>query len=94
MTDLRRRHCHLVYGLAIDSDFELRGLPAAPPDSMAPRVRITRASIREPSLAQRDPSIFVKKPISVGLLILGAVILALMLLPAIKRSREVVFHEP
>lgn len=59
MTDLRRRHCHLVYGLAIDSDFELRGLPAAPPDSMAPRVRITRASIREPSLAQRDPSIFV-----------------------------------
>jgi len=41
-----------------------------------------------------DASIFVTRPISLVLLMLGAVILALMLLPAIKRSRETVFHEP
>jgi len=41
-----------------------------------------------------DASIFVTRPISLVLLMRGAVILALMLLPAIKRSRETVFHEP
>ena len=40
-----------------------------------------------------DPTIFVTRPISLGLLIIGAVMLALMLLPAIRRSREVAFQE-
>lgn len=37
--------------------------------------------------------LFVTRPISLGLLVIGAVMLALMLLPAIRRSREVAFQE-
>jgi putative tricarboxylic transport membrane protein len=40
-----------------------------------------------------DPTTFVTRPISLGLLILGAVFLGLMLLPAIRRTREVAFQE-
>jgi TctA family transporter len=40
-----------------------------------------------------DPTIFVTRPISLGLLIVGAVMLALMLMPAIRKTREVAFQE-
>jgi putative tricarboxylic transport membrane protein len=40
-----------------------------------------------------DPTIFVTRPISLGLLIFGAVLLALMLAPAIRRKRDVAFLE-
>ncbi len=40
-----------------------------------------------------DATIFFTRPISLGLLIFGAVLLALMLLPAIRRSREEAFQE-
>jgi putative tricarboxylic transport membrane protein len=40
-----------------------------------------------------DPAIFVSRPISLTLLIVGAILLALMLMPAIRRSREVAFQE-
>ena len=40
-----------------------------------------------------DPTIFVTRPISLALLILGAVFLALMLLPALRRKREHAFQE-
>ena len=40
-----------------------------------------------------DPAIFVKRPISLALLLIGAVMLAMLLLPAIRRSREVAFQE-
>ena len=40
-----------------------------------------------------DSMIFFKKPISLGLLIMGALILAMMLLPAWRRTREVAFQE-
>ena len=40
-----------------------------------------------------DPMIFVNKPISLSLLILGALILAMMMLPAWRRTREVAFQE-
>jgi len=40
-----------------------------------------------------DPTIFVRKPISLALLIGGVVILALMLLPAFRRTRDEAFQE-
>ena len=40
-----------------------------------------------------DPTIFFTKPISLVLLLFAAALLALMLLPAIRRKREVAFHE-
>jgi putative tricarboxylic transport membrane protein len=40
-----------------------------------------------------DATIFFTRPISLGLLIVGAIMLALMLLPSIRRSREVAFQE-
>ena len=40
-----------------------------------------------------DPTIFFKHPISLGLLILGAAIVALMLLPAITKKRDEIFVE-
>jgi putative tricarboxylic transport membrane protein len=40
-----------------------------------------------------DPMIFIHKPISLGLLIVGAIFLALMLLPFLRRKREVAFQE-
>ena len=40
-----------------------------------------------------DPSIFVQRPISLGLLIAGAVMLVLMLLPAIRKTRDIAFQE-
>jgi putative tricarboxylic transport membrane protein len=40
-----------------------------------------------------DSMIFFNKPISLGLLILGALILAMMLLPAWRRTREEAFQE-
>jgi putative tricarboxylic transport membrane protein len=44
-------------------------------------------------VAYGDPMIFVTRPISLALLLLGAVLLALMLLPTIRRTREVAFQE-
>jgi len=40
-----------------------------------------------------DPMIFFNKPISLGLLILAAVLLALLMLPSLRRTREVAFQE-
>jgi putative tricarboxylic transport membrane protein len=40
-----------------------------------------------------DPMIFIHKPISLGLLIVGVIFLALMLLPFLRRKREVAFQE-
>ena len=40
-----------------------------------------------------DPMIFVKRPISLGLLIASALLLLLVALPAIRTKREEVFQE-
>jgi len=40
-----------------------------------------------------DPWTFVNRPLSLGLLVVGALCLALMLLPSIRRKREVAFKE-
>jgi putative tricarboxylic transport membrane protein len=40
-----------------------------------------------------DPLIFLTRPISLGLLIVGALLLVLLLVPTIRRSREVAFQE-
>jgi hypothetical protein len=40
-----------------------------------------------------DPMTFVKRPLSLGLLLVGVIFLALMLLPAIRKTREVAFQE-
>jgi hypothetical protein len=49
-----------LYDLALDSDFELRGLSSsAPRPEVRRRVRIRRAEIDEPSIVDRDPWIFV-----------------------------------
>lgn len=40
-----------------------------------------------------DPMIFIQKPISLGLLIVGAIFLALLLLPTLRRKREEAFQE-
>lgn len=40
-----------------------------------------------------DPTIFLTRPVSLGLLILGLLILAMVALPAIRRGREVAFQE-
>ena len=40
-----------------------------------------------------DPTVFITRPISLGLLILAAVFLALLVLPALRRKREEAFQE-
>ena len=40
-----------------------------------------------------DPTIFVTRPISLGLLILGVVLLALLLMPSIRKTRDDAFKE-
>jgi TctA family transporter len=40
-----------------------------------------------------DPAIFVTRPISLGLLVLGVMLLAMLLLPTIRRKRKVAFQE-
>ena len=40
-----------------------------------------------------DPMIFITKPISLGLLIVAAIFLALLLLPAIRKTRDVALQE-
>jgi TctA family transporter len=44
-------------------------------------------------LSRGDPSVFIQRPISLGLLIATAVLLLLMALPSIKRAREEAFQE-
>lgn len=44
-------------------------------------------------ISRGDPSIFVTRPISLVLLILAVAALVIAVLPAIRRKREVVFHE-
>lgn len=48
---------------------------------------------RSLSFSDGDPAIFIRQPISAGLLILGAVILAFVAVPMIQRKREEVFIE-
>ena len=59
MTHRAPPHRYMIYGLAIVSDIELRGLPTLGAEGTAPRVQIRRSAIREPSIVRRDPSIFV-----------------------------------
>ncbi len=44
-------------------------------------------------LSRGDPSVFIQRPISLGLLIATAILLLLMALPSIKRAREEAFQE-
>jgi TctA family transporter len=44
-------------------------------------------------LSRGDPSVFVQRPISLGLLIATAILLVLMALPSIKKAREQAFQE-
>jgi TctA family transporter len=44
-------------------------------------------------LSRGDPSVFVTRPISLGLLIATAVLLILMALPSLRRAREEAFQE-
>ena len=44
-------------------------------------------------IAGGDPMIFVQRPISLGLLIAAALLLAVVALPAIRGKREEVFQE-
>jgi len=44
-------------------------------------------------LSSGDPSVFVARPISAGLLVLAAVLLAIVFMPAIRKRREEVFVE-
>ena len=44
-------------------------------------------------LAHGDPAVFVQRPISLGLLILSALLLAAVVLPAVKSTREQAFQE-
>ena len=40
-----------------------------------------------------DPTVFLTRPISAGLLVLAVICLAAMILPAVRRTREVAFEE-
>jgi putative tricarboxylic transport membrane protein len=44
-------------------------------------------------LSRGDPWIFVTRPISAGLLVVAALLLCTVLLPAFKKTREEVFQE-
>ena len=44
-------------------------------------------------LSRGDPSVFIERPISLGLLITTAILLVLMALPNIKKAREAAFQE-
>jgi len=44
-------------------------------------------------LSRGDPSVFIQRPISLGLLIATAVLLVLMALPSIKKARQEAFQE-
>ena len=44
-------------------------------------------------LSRGDPSVFIQRPISLGLLITTAILLVLMALPSIKKAREEAFQE-
>jgi putative tricarboxylic transport membrane protein len=44
-------------------------------------------------LSRGDPSVFIQRPISLGLLIATAVLLVLMALPGLRRAREEAFQE-
>lgn len=44
-------------------------------------------------IARGDPTTFLERPISLGLLIAAALALAIAVLPAIRKKREVVFAE-
>jgi hypothetical protein len=60
MSNKPTRFHYALYGLTLDSDFELRGLPNGDTRPEAGRrVRIRRAEIDEPSFVDRDPWIFV-----------------------------------
>jgi TctA family transporter len=45
-------------------------------------------------LSRGDYTVFVTRPISLAMLILGGGLLVLILLPAVRRRREAVFQEP
>jgi putative tricarboxylic transport membrane protein len=45
-------------------------------------------------LSRGDYTVFVTRPISLAMLLLGGGLLVLILLPAVRRRREAVFQEP
>ena len=51
---------------------------------------VTRARLDTP---RGDPSVFIQRPISLGLLIMSALLLAAVVLPAVKSTREQAFQE-
>jgi TctA family transporter len=44
-------------------------------------------------LARGDPSIFINRPVSAGLLIATALLLLIVVLPAVRKGREKAFQE-
>jgi putative tricarboxylic transport membrane protein len=44
-------------------------------------------------LSQGDPAIFFTRPLSAALLVMAAVMVAVVLIPAISKKRDVVFSE-
>ena len=44
-------------------------------------------------IARGDPTVFVTRPISAGLLVIAAILLAIALLPMIRKQRDEVFVE-
>lgn len=48
---------------------------------------------RTPLFSKGDPSVFITRPVSAGLLIVAAVLLVAVLLPAVRKGREKAFQE-
>jgi putative tricarboxylic transport membrane protein len=44
-------------------------------------------------IARGDPMVFVTRPLSAALLVVAVILLALVLLPSVRKRREEVFHE-
>jgi putative tricarboxylic transport membrane protein len=44
-------------------------------------------------ISKGDPTILVARPISLAMLILSAVLIGIVMLPAVSRKREQAFHE-
>ena len=46
------------------------------------------------TISRGDPSVFFTRPLSLTMLALAALLLLLVVLPAVRRKREVAFQEP
>jgi TctA family transporter len=45
------------------------------------------------TLSRGDPTVFFTRPLSLGLLIVAAILLVMVVLPAVRRKREEAFQE-